>query len=422
MSLSRYLRSALFVLSTLPAAIPAAGQQAGPRLSPAEARIAAAQARLKTSPQSFAAYNDLAAALCRKGRDTEDVAVYEQADAAVNHSLELSTANYDARKLKVVVLLGKREFVPALQLATELNHKVPDDLAGWAALADINIALGNYAEAERQTQWVLDLRPGNTLGFEKAAALRVLFGDLPGAIDFLDEANRRTSPNDADQRAWLLTRKAALQLAAGYDKEADELLQQALQLFPDSQRAIEVQARVRWSQGKFSDAIALLEKRCERVLSARNLYDWAEALEKSGQKIPAEAAFNRFKTQAALEAARPFNANLELVFFNLNQRKDPAAALALAAQMAKERRDCGTLDAYAWALYNNGKSSDAKVQMDRALAVGVRDPLYFCHAAQIAARIGDAAAAANYQKEAASFKGGSCSAGRTSVLVSGVTR
>ena len=96
------------------------------------------------------------------------------------------------------------------------------------------------------------------------------------------------------------------------------------------------------------------------------------------------------------------------MFFYLERKHDPAAALALAMRMSAERHDCETLDAYAWALYNNGKTAEAKSQMDRALAVGVRDPSFFCRAAQIAAKAGDAAAAGNYQKELATFKGASC--------------
>src|SRR5947209_3234915 len=41
--------------------------------SPADARIAAAQSRVGANAKSWQPYIDLAAALCRKARDTEDV-------------------------------------------------------------------------------------------------------------------------------------------------------------------------------------------------------------------------------------------------------------------------------------------------------------------------------------------------------------
>jgi len=43
-------------------------------------------------------------------------------------------------------------------------------------MVDANSALGNYSEAERDAQWILDLRRASALGFEKAADLRELFG------------------------------------------------------------------------------------------------------------------------------------------------------------------------------------------------------------------------------------------------------
>jgi len=115
-----------------------------------------------------------------------------------------------------------------------------------------------------------------------------------------------------------------------------------------------------------------------------------------------------FERQAKAESVKAFNADLQLVFFDLNRTHDAGAALTVATKMSAERHDCGTLDALAWALYSNGKYGEAKTQMDRALAVGIRDPLFFCHASQIAAKSGDAAAVSNYQRELATFKGASC--------------
>jgi len=182
-------------------------------ITPAEQRIQVAQKRLRAEPKSWQAYNDLAFALCREGRDTGDLTWFDQAAAALRKSFELSPDNYEARKLHVTILLGRGDFKEALRAAVELNHKTPDDIAGWGLLVDANLGLGNNAEAERDAQWILDLRPGSTLGFVKAAAVREPFGDPEGAIEFLDEARRRTSPNDLDEQAWLLKQKARLAAA-----------------------------------------------------------------------------------------------------------------------------------------------------------------------------------------------------------------
>jgi tetratricopeptide (TPR) repeat protein len=222
------------------------------QVSPVQQRIDSAEKRVQSDPKSPQSYNDLAAALCRKARDTQDPALFEHAEAAVQHSLQLSPGNYDAEKLQAAILLGKHDWSHALKLASELNHKVPDDINGWALLVDANFALGNYADAERAAQWILDLRPGSPLGFAKAALIREHLGDVEGAIEFLEEAFRKTPSSDADERAWLLTQTGRLQISAGNCKRADELLSQALALFPDSHLALETLGKLRTARAAHS--------------------------------------------------------------------------------------------------------------------------------------------------------------------------
>jgi tetratricopeptide (TPR) repeat protein len=239
----------IFLLSTaIPCLAGAAEHQSSAPQSPVQQRIDAAQKRVQANLKSWQAYNDLATAYCRKARDNSDIAVYEQAQEALDRSFQLSPGNFEARKLEVTVLLGKHQFADALKLATALNNQTHDDIGVWALLVDANIALGKYEDAERDAQWILNLRAGSSLGFEKAAELRVLFGDPVGAVEFFDEANRRISQNDLDERAWLLTQSARQELAMGKTDEAAKFVTEALKLFPDSQTALAVLAKVREAQ------------------------------------------------------------------------------------------------------------------------------------------------------------------------------
>ncbi|MBV9760629.1 MAG: tetratricopeptide repeat protein [Acidobacteriaceae bacterium] len=218
--------------------------------SPVERRIATAQKKIQADSKSWQAYNELAAALCRKARDDSKSATYDEAQKALDRSFWFSPGNYEGQKAQVMVLLGEHRAVDALKLATELNSKVHDDIGVWGLLVDCNAALGNYAEAEYDAQWILDLRAGSSLGFEKAAGLRFHFGDPEGAIEFYEEASRRTSANDADQRAWLLTQIASIQLASGNSKQAEDRLAEALKLFPDSQLALGLREKARTAEAR----------------------------------------------------------------------------------------------------------------------------------------------------------------------------
>ena len=377
------MRLTLIFLSSLSFLL--AGQQP-PVSSPADMRVAAARQQVEASPKAFQTYNDLAVSLCRKARDTSDVALYDQAQTAVNRSLSLSPGNYDAMKLHVAVLLGKHQFEVALHEAQTLNKKVPDDIGGWASLVDANVGLGNYTEAEKDCQWILDLRRGSALGFEKAAGLREIFGDDEGAIEFYGEALSRTAQSDADKRAWLLTQEARLQLASGNAKSASNTLNEAFRLFPNSQFAALGSADVQSANGNYPEAAALFEKCYRSVPSAANLYKWATALDRAGQKDQATQQFAAFEKQARAQISQPYNANLELIAFYTDRKNDPSEALRIATIESAKRQDCRTLAALAWAQYQNGKFTEAKTNMDKALSPGIRDAVYLCHSALISAK------------------------------------
>lgn len=217
--------------------VTALGQDAGAVASPIQKRLEAAQMRIRSDPKSPQGYNNLAFAYCRWARDTGDAQFFDKAEAALQHSLQLSPDNMEAKKLQVTVLLGKHQPEEALKLASSLQIHNHDDITIWALLVDANIALNKFDEAERDAQWILDLRSGSSLGFTKAARIRELTGDLEGATQFYEEAARRTAPSDMDERAWLLTQNARCQLKLGNPQRAESLAQEALKLFPDSQLA-----------------------------------------------------------------------------------------------------------------------------------------------------------------------------------------
>ncbi len=217
--------------------VTALGQQTGAVVSPVQRRVELAQMRIRSEPKSPQGYNDLAFAYVRWARDSGDPQLYEKADAALRQSLQLSPDNYEARRLQVAVLLGREQPADALKLASALQIHNHDDIGIWGLLVDANIALGKLDDAERDAQWILDLRSGSSLGFTKAARIREITGDSEGAIEFYEEAARRTSPSDADERAWLLTQNARLQLKLGNSQRAQSLTAEALKLFPDSQLA-----------------------------------------------------------------------------------------------------------------------------------------------------------------------------------------
>ncbi len=374
-----------------------------PDLSPAERSIAEARKAIEKKPTQYAGYNQLAMALARRARETSEVTYYAQAEDALKKSFELAPANLDGEKVHVWLLLGRHEFPAALDAAKILNKRVPDDVLIYGFLTDANAELGNYKDAETAAQWMLNLRPGNLPGMTRAAYLRELFGDVDGAYELMDMAYQSTPPTEVEDRAWILSQMGHLKLSAGKTSEADTILQQALALFPGYHYALGTLAKVRITQKRYSDAVALLQQRYQAALHAENLYDLAEALELAGRTEESRKAFAEFEIKSLAESSRKDNSSRELVFYYADHAHQPAEALKIAQQEYAWRHDVYTLDAYAWALHVNGKDAEARKQIETALAVGIRDAKLLRHAGEIALKAGDPMGAERYLQQAVSL-------------------
>jgi len=268
----------------------------------------------------------------------------------------------------------------------------------YGFLTDANIELGNYADAEKAAQWMLDLKAGNMPGLTRAAYLRELFGDTDGALDLMNMAFQSTPPSEAEDGAWILTQIAHLNLAVGKIDEAEKMAERALSMFPGYHYALANLAKVRIQQKRYSEAVELLRQRYHSAPHAENLFDLAKALQLAGQEKEAGQAFAEFEAKSLLETGRTDNSNHELVFYYADYANQPAKALEVAQREFARRRDVYTLDCYAWALYVNGQYEEARRRIETALAVGVRDATLFQHAGKIALKCGDRVASERYRK------------------------
>jgi tetratricopeptide (TPR) repeat protein len=379
---------------------------AEPKPSPAEQGIAQAQRLIGKNPRNYEAYNALALALSRRARETSDVRFYAEAEETLKKSFEISPDNFDGKRIEVWLLLGKHEFAAAREEALKLNKRMPDDVMIYGFLTDANVELGNYDEAEKSAQLMLDLRPGNSPGVTRAAYLRELFGDVDGALELMNIALQSTSPSEAEDAAWILSQMAHLQLSVGEIADAEKNLQQALALFPGYHYALGNLAKVRIAQKRYVEAVQLLRQRYQAAPHAENLYDLAEALERAGRTEEAQKAFAEFEQKSLLETDRWDNSNRELIFYYTDYAHAPLKALEVAKREFARRHDVYTLDSCAWAFHVSGDDQDARKQIEKALAVGIRDSTMLRHAGEIALATGDLTAAGKYLQQAADLNAG----------------
>ena len=391
----RFRTAVAGALATIGAATAAWAQTA----TPAERAVSAARTAVATYPARPDAHAQLALALGRRARETGDPAHYDRADEALARALALEPDHFDALKIRAWVLLGRHEFAKALELAAALNKRAPDDVFVYALLTDAHVELGSYLEAEKAAQALLDFRPGAVIALTRAAQLRELFGDADGARELLQQAFHRTPPAETEDRAWMLTQLAHLELASSQAERAATLVEHAMQLFPGYHYALAQLGRARSMQGRHADAVDAYRKRYAAAPHPENLYELAVALKAAGRQAEAERAFADFERQALGESDGVDNANRELIFYYADHGARPGDALRIARLESARRSNVATLDALAWALHVSGEHAAARTAIDRALAVGIRDAEILFRAGAITARTGDRGTARRHLRQ-----------------------
>src|SRR5262245_2114422 len=115
---------------------------------------------------------------------------------------------FEFRKTAVRTLLEHGEFVAALQDAHAINREWPDDVPTYQLVAKAHLGLGNYAEAEKAIQWMLDLRIGkaDAQGWLLVASIREITGDFEGALDAVQAGYASLPPGPGPDRLSLLSR------------------------------------------------------------------------------------------------------------------------------------------------------------------------------------------------------------------------
>lgn len=364
--------------------------------SPAMKRVAAAENQIKEISRSVQAYNELAAALIARSRETSDPLYYARADNVLAQGFRLEPNNFQLRRTRVALLLEEEKYDQAKQQALLLNREVPDDPAVYGYLAESEIALGDYKEAEKSAQWMLNMLPNNVPGLLIGADLRVLYGDPDGAVEFLNQAEAEIPPTEVEELAWIENKVAAVEIETGKTAPAERTLARAQRLFPGYRETLLNLARVRLAQHRGSEAAELLMQVAQIHNDSCVAYDLSIARNAGGAMTASQAGPAMDEKPTASLAGDYDRSEHCVVLMKAVEAGTAGEALQLAERLMAVRHDVWTLDAYAWALYANGQYAKAEATVQRAIDVGIQNAQIFDHAGHIAQRLGLSAEAAKY--------------------------
>ncbi|MGH7332155.1 MAG: tetratricopeptide repeat protein, partial [Candidatus Rokuibacteriota bacterium] len=225
----------------------------------------------------------------------------------------------------------------------------------------------------------------------RLAMLAFLRGDLAGATSGMRRAVEAgiLGNQPKENVAWAYFKLGSMLFQTGNLSAAEQAHQEALATYPGYHRASAGLAQVRAAQGRYSEAIELYRK----ALGVIPLPDYAASLgdvyAKVGRPDEARKQYALVEYIGLLNTFNKVLYNRELALFYLDHDLKLAEALDLARRELGVRPDIYSHDVLAWALYKNGRSTEALTPMNEALRLGTKDPRLFFHSGMIHRAAGD---------------------------------
>ncbi|MBI5386905.1 MAG: tetratricopeptide repeat protein [Verrucomicrobia bacterium] len=342
--------------------------------------IARLQEELGRAPDSGPLLERLGWLFVRKARESFDPGFYRLAEQCALCLDSRRPDSLEAMLLRGHVLQNLHRFKEAEPLARALVAR--RGLAfDHGLLGDVLMEQGRLREAAEAYQKMMDLKP-DPHAYARAAHLRWLKGDLPGALEAMQMAAAAASPHDPESAAWSHARLAFYQFQSGATTEVEQACAAALEFQKDYPPALLLRGRLRLAADDAGDAVEPLQRAAQ--LNPLPEYQWtlAEALREADRAVEAQAVEARLRQSGAADDART-----AAVFF-ATRGEAVEAALRLTEEELRVRSDVFTHDARAWALAAAGRFTEAQPHIDQALAEGTADARLFFHATVIAAQTG----------------------------------
>jgi tetratricopeptide (TPR) repeat protein len=375
---------------------PARAQDASP-----DHAIRAFQARVQRAPGDPMGYAKLGNAYIHKARATGDATYYGLAEQALRRSLELAPGNARALTYLAYVHHSRHEFRQAAGLAEKALAAQPEDPMARGVLGDALYELGEYARAEEAYQGML-ARTQDFYALARTAGIKSIRGDPRGAIRDLERAIEigTKAGLGKESLAWTQWQLGNEHFGLGDLRRAEAQYRAALKTSDGYHRALAGLAKVRAAQRRHSEAIDLYTQAIAIIPLPEYIAALGDVYLKAGQPAEADKQFDLVEYIGRLNRANQVMYNRDLAMFYADHDRKLDEALALARKELEVRQDIYTYAALAWALYKNGRFSEADAASRKALALGTQDAALYFHAGMIAHKLGDRDRAKAYLRRA----------------------
>jgi tetratricopeptide (TPR) repeat protein len=345
-----------------------------------EATVAALQERLRAIPDDWRGFASLGLAYVAQARVTADPSWYPKAEGALRESLRLhAEGNVEALLGLGALALARHDFEEALERGTSASELDPYYADAYGVIGDALVELGRYDEAVAAFQTMVDTRP-DVASYARASYARELLGDVAGAIDAMRRAFEASGT--ASDAAWAAFQLGELEFGRGSIAAAAGWYGRGLDLEPSYAPNLAGLARVAWARGDDARAVRRYEEAVALLPSVEHVRALGDLYASIGREDLAREQFAVVEAARVLAEANGVDVDLEVAVFDADHG-NPRSALEAARAEWSGRRSVHVADAYAWALYANGRYDRAAAMARRALALGTRNATFLFHAGMI---------------------------------------
>lgn len=356
-------------------------------------KVGELQGRLQKNPDDTEALVLLARIYMTEARITGDHPYYYPAsEKLLDRALAIDPNYLPAMLAKGSVLLSLHRFADALEIGKRAAAVAPTEATAQGILCDANVELGNYPEAIRAADRMVELRP-DLLSYSRVSYLRELHGDDKGSIDAMKLAVQAGVPS-YEETAWARFTLGNLLMQKGDTKGAADAYRMAIAERDGYPFALGGLARISAAAGRNDEAIRMLDTASGIMPEYSFVELKAEILRTSGNTAAADSLVEVIEGMLGEDEAAGHRVDLAYSLLYNTHNVRSSEALARAEKEAALRPDnLEAQHAMALSLFRAGRFSEAREWITKALRTGWNRPDLLAHAGLIEAAAGNDAAA-----------------------------
>ena len=320
-------------------------------------------------------------------RATEDPLHYATAERALDKAHRLDSRSAGLALARGELEMSKHHFRAGLRWGLRARRLAPDTVRPLGLIADAQIELGRYEDAERTLQRLVELKPG-VAAYSRISYFRELHGDLPGATEAMRLAVSAAGTKPADS-AGLRVLLGQLELAGGRTAAGERLFRMILAADPANAKALDGMADVELAKGRPRAALARWRQLSAAVPSPHYATDVVELSQLYGTPAETRRAIERVRSLDRALVAAGADVDGESAVFEADYGS-PRRALAMARRAYAEAPAVQRADALGWALTRAGRPAEAIRYAREAMRLGTPEPMFLYHGAMAAKEAGRA--------------------------------